>query len=249
MSLETAIVILAAGKGKRMNADIPKVLHKLNNISLIDRVIQTSRRLNCSKIIIVIGYEKEKIKENLKKHPDIEYAIQTDQKGTAHAVKMCFDNLKTFSGDVIILSGDVPLISVKTLTKLSEIKKTSNSKASILTAESDKPYGYGRIIRNNDGSLKKIKEHKDCMKKELLINEINAGIYIINNDFLFRYIPKISNQNAQSEYYLPDLINLMITDKHSVAIYKTNNTIEISGVNNQTQLSELEGYLNHNEKK
>ena len=162
---------------------------------------------------------------------------------------MCFDNLKNFSGDVIILSGDVPLISVKTLTKLSEIKKTSNSKASILTAELDNPYGYGRIIRNNDGSLKKIKEHKDCIKKELLINEINAGIYIINNDFLFRYIPKISNQNAQNEYYLPDLINLMITDEHSVAIYKTNNIIEISGINNQTQLSELEDYLNHNEKK
>ena len=221
MSTETAIIILAAGKGKRMNSDIPKVLHKLNNITLIDRVIQTSRNLGCSKIIVVVGHQKEKLKEALKKHPDIEYAIQEEQKGTAHAVKMCFDILQNFSGNVIILSGDVPLINVFTLKKLIEIKNETSARASVLTANINIPDGYGRIVRDDSGFLKKIVEHKDCNHEELLINEINAGIYIVDNNCLFDYIPEIGNQNAQSEYYLPDLINLMINDGKLASAYKT----------------------------
>lgn len=246
MNTETAIIILAAGKGKRMNSDIPKVLHKLDNTTLIDRVIQTSRSLGCSKIIVVVGHQKEKLKEALKKHSDIEYAIQEEQKGTAHAVKMCFNNLENFSGNVIILSGDVPLIDLLTLEKLLDIKDKINAKASVLTADIENPDGYGRIIRDNNGLLKKIVEHKDCNNNELLINEINAGIYIVDNNCLFDYIPKIGNQNAQSEYYLPDLINLMIKDKQLASVYKTNNIVEISGVNSKEQLNELEKYLKNN---
>ena len=108
-----AAIILAAGKGKRMESDIPKVLHKLNNISLIERVINTTRELNCLKIIVVVGYQKALIKKSLEKYSDIEYAIQDKQKGTAHAVQMCFENLRKFEGDVVILSGDVPLISLQ----------------------------------------------------------------------------------------------------------------------------------------
>ena len=156
---------------------------------------------------------------------------------------MCFKNLEEFSGDVLILSGDVPLISLKTLKKLIEIKNKVGAKASVLTAAMTNPYGYGRIIRDSEGFLNKITEHKDCNNKELLINEINAGIYIIEKQFLFEYIPKIGNQNSQSEYYLPDLINLMILDSFPVSVYKTDNITEISGVNSKEQLNELEEYL------
>ena len=238
-----AAIILAAGKGKRMESDTPKVLHELKGITLIERVIETSRKLDCSKIIAVIGHQKEVVKQSLLKYTNLEFAVQDTQKGTAHAVKMCFENLINFPGDVMILSGDVPLISLNTLQKLIRIKKQTGAKASVLTAHMDTPFGYGRVLRNSKGLLKKITEHKDCNDKELSVNEINAGIYIIENQFLFDYIPKIGTQNSQGEYYLPDLINLMVLDKHLVSIHKTDDIIEISGVNSKKQLNELESYL------
>ena len=161
---------------------------------------------------------------------------------------MCFDSLREFNGDVLILSGDVPLISLQTLKELEHIKSETNSKACILTADMKNPDGYGRIIRDKYGKLISMKEHKDCKDNELLITEINAGIYIIDNSCLFNYIPKINNENVQGEYYLPDLINLMMHDKLLVSTHKTSNTIEISGVNNKNQLCELESYLEAKEK-
>ncbi len=118
-----ATIILAAGKGTRMDSNIPKVLHKLNGTSLIEHVINISNKLNCSKIIAVIGHQKEVVRHSLENHKNLEFAEQNEQKGTAHAVKMCFKNLKEFSGDVLILSGDVPLISLETLKKLIDSKK------------------------------------------------------------------------------------------------------------------------------
>ena len=153
MTSEIAVIILAAGKGKRMNSNIPKVLHKLNGTTLIERVIKTSRTLNCKKIIAVIGHQKELVKESLREYNDVTFAIQNDQKGTAHAVEMCFDSLKDFKGNVLILSGDVPLISSKTLEKLIESKESADAKGSVLTADIDDPKGYGRIIRNSKGLL------------------------------------------------------------------------------------------------
>lgn len=239
-----ATIILAAGKGTRMDSNIPKVLHKLNGTSLIEHVINISNKLNCSKIIAVIGHQKEVVRHSLENHKNLEFAEQNEQKGTAHAVKMCFKNLKEFSGDVLILSGDVPLISLETLKKLIDSKIKFGAKAAVLTAEIDNPHGYGRIIRDSKNELNKITEHKDCSENELKVNEINAGIYIIENKFLFKYIPKIGNNNTQSEYYLPDLINLMVKDGYFTSIYKTKNITEISGVNSKEQLHNLEEYLN-----
>ena len=242
--MKNAVIILAAGKGTRMQSDIPKVLHKLKGKTLLERVIITSNKLLCKKIIVVIGYKKEILKNELKKFENVEYAIQREQNGTAHAVKMCFENLNNFEGNVIILSGDVPLISDKTLMGLLNAKINTNSKASVLTSIVDNPAGYGRIVRNTSGNLNKITEHKDCNEKELRINEINAGIYVIENKYLKKYIPKIKNNNSQSEYYLPDLINLMIRDSIPVSIFKTINYKEICGVNSKEQLTELEKFIN-----
>ena len=245
--MKLATIILAAGKGTRMESDLPKVLHRLNNRTLIERVVDTSKKLNSSKIIIVIGYKKELVKDGLKEYNDIEYAIQSEQKGTGHAVKMCFDNLKDFIGDVLILSGDVPLISLETLQSLIDIKQQSKTKAAILTATMQDPSGYGRVIREKE-FLNNIVEHKDCNQHELKVNEINAGIYLVNSKFLIKYIPEIGNQNNQKEYYLPDIFNLMIADKYKVAIHKISNTNEISGINNKEQLEELNNYLITHEK-
>ena len=245
--MKLSIIILAAGKGTRMDSETPKVLHKLNHKSLIKRVIDTSIKLNPLKTIIVIGYKKELIKEELKHYSQLEYAIQIEQKGTGHAVKMCFDNLKDFNGDVLILSGDVPLINIETLQSIINAKQSSSADAAILTAEMADPSGYGRVVRQNN-MLHSIIEHKDCDEKELNINEINAGIYLISNKYLRQYIPKISNDNKQSEYYLPDVFNFMIKDNLSVAIHKISNTNEISGINNKEQLIELDNYLKEHEK-
>ena len=245
--MKIATIILAAGKGTRMESKLPKVLHKLNNKTLIQRVLETSLELNPEKIIVIIGYKKNLIKNDLKKYPQLEYAIQLEQKGTGHAVKMCFDNLRNFSGDVLILSGDVPLIKAETLKSLINTKIKSESQAAILTATMDNPSGYGRIIRN-DNLLNNIIEHKDCNNEELKVKEINAGIYLINNDFLLKYIHKIDNNNNQKEYYLPDIFNFMIEDNYKIALHKIDNIQEISGINNKEQLVELNNYLNEYEK-
>tara|TARA_B100002051_G_C16742917_1_gene645479 strand:+ start:1328 stop:2071 length:744 start_codon:yes stop_codon:yes gene_type:complete len=242
-----SIVILAAGKGTRMDSEIPKVLHILNHKTLIERVVDTSSKLNPAKTIVVIGYKKELVKESLKSYPQLEFATQIEQKGTGHAVKMCFDNLMDFSGDVIILSGDVPLINSKTLESLIRIKQESMAEAAILTADMKNPKGYGRIVRK-DRLLNKIVEHKDCNKEELTINEINAGIYLISNASLIKYIPKISNNNNQNEYYLPDVFNFMVEDCLKVAIHKISDINEISGVNDKEQLIKLDKYLKEHEK-
>ena len=245
--MKIATIILAAGKGTRMDSEIPKVLHKLNNKSLIKRVIDTSLQLKPLKIIVVIGYKKELIKEELSSYQEIEYAVQLEQKGTGHAVKMCFEHLKEFSGDVLILSGDVPLISMDTLKSLIDAKKKNNAEAAILTATMSIPTGYGRVIRKNN-LLYNIVEHKDCDDEELNIKEINAGIYLVNNAYLKKYIPKISNQNNQNEYYLPDIFNFMIKDNIKIAIHEISNVNEISGINNKEQLSDLSRYIEKYEK-
>ena len=244
--MKIATIILAAGKGTRMESEIPKVLHELNSKTLIKRVIDTSLQLNPLKIIVVIGYKKELIKEELSSYKKLEYAIQLEQKGTGHAVKMCLENLKEFSGDVLILSGDVPLISMDTLESLIEAKKKNNAEAAILTATMSVPTGYGRVVRKNN-LLYNIVEHKDCNEEELNIKEINAGIYLVNNAYLKKYIPKISNQNNQNEYYLPDIFNFMIKDNIKIAIHEISNVNEISGINNKEQLSELSKYLEKHE--
>ena len=245
---DTIIIILAAGKGKRMESDIPKVLHELNNITLIERVINTSKKINPEKILIVVGHQKDKIIEKLKNYSNLEFVIQKEQKGTAHAVKMCLPNLIDFKGDVLILSGDVPLISEQTLKNLIAIKNTKTAKASLLTALFEDPTGYGRVIRDDSNMLDEIIEHKDCNTKQLKVNEINAGIYVFENEMLLSYISKIDNHNAQNEFYLPDIINIMNQNNHYTAIHKTLHINEIKGINNKEQLLELNNHLIKSEK-
>ena len=162
---------------------------------------------------------------------------------------MCLPNLKDFKGNVLILSGDVPLISDKTLNNLITTKDTKKSKASLLTAFFDNPSGYGRVFRDDSNMLNEIIEDKDCNINQLKINEINAGIYVFDNEMLLSYITKIDNHNAQNEFYLPDIINIMKQNGHYTAIYKTPNINDIKGINNKEQLIELNNHIIENEKK
>jgi len=232
-----AICILAAGKGTRMNSDLPKVLHSLNNMPLIHHVINTSKSLRPDKIIPVIGYKKELVEESIKEFKT-DIAYQLEQKGTAHAVEQCIDQIKEVGGNTLVLSGDVPFISKDTLNSLINQHTKRDSMASLISAEINDPSGYGRIIKDGDGEFVKIVEHKDANDDELKINEINSGIYIFNTKALCEKIYLIKNNNNQNEYYLTDIFNFI--DRKKISIIKTNSIKEISGINTADQLKHLE---------
>ena len=230
-----AVIILAAGKGTRMNSDLPKVLHLVNNQPMILNVVQTSHKINANPIIAVVGYKHQMVKDALNKE-SINFALQKKQHGTAHAVSQCKNQLKNFNGNVLVLSGDVPFISSQTLRELIKTHIESSSKATVLTCELNNPYGYGRIIKNRNNTLGKIIEHKDANEKELEEHEINTGIYIFDSIELFIILPKIKNNNQQKEYYLTDVINILLDNNESVFIQKTTKVNEIIGINTLEQL-------------
>ena len=233
----TIVIILAAGKGTRMDSDIPKVLHKINNTSMLDIIINTSKKVNPEKIIIVVGYKKELIMNSIT-DSDIVFVNQNEQLGTAHAIKQCTEEIDDFDGNILVLSGDVPLIKQDTLYNLILFHKNKNAQATLISTSVKDPTGYGRIIKNKQGQLKSIVEHKDAKEKELEIDEINSGIYIFNSKTLCKNIKLIKNDNAQKEYYLPDIFNFI--DMKSKYIYKIDNNLEIAGVNTIEQLKHIE---------
>tara|TARA_Y100001960_G_scaffold281090_1_gene314423 strand:- start:60 stop:788 length:729 start_codon:yes stop_codon:yes gene_type:complete len=236
MNPKLVIAILAAGKGKRMKSSLPKVLHTINNKTLIENVLETSFELNSNKVIVIVGYKKEMIKNKLSGY-NIEFAEQNEQKGTGHAIMQCKKNIENIDGDLLILSGDVPMISQNTLSNLIKIHRENNSKASLITADIKNPFGYGRIKRDLENHFISIVEHKDANSNELKINEINAGIYIFDISTLFSKLSKIKNNNSQGEYYLGDVLKHI--DSNRISIYKTANSSEILGINNTEQLNEV----------
>lgn len=236
MNKKLVIAILAAGKGTRMNSNVPKVLHDVNGKSMIQHVLNTANKLSPLKIIAIVGFKKELVMKNLANF-DVEYVIQKVQKGTGHAVEQCRNKIKDIDGDIVVLSGDVPLISKQTLSSLIKAHQNNNSKASLISAKLTNPFGYGRIKRNFKGYFEGIVEQKDANEKELLINEINAGIYIFNIKTLLKNLSLISNDNKQNEYYIGDVLNFI--DKEKISIIQTSNSKEILGVNNLEQLHEI----------
>ena len=238
MNKPLAAVILAAGKGTRMGSDLPKVLHEVGGKPMIVHVIHTARNLGAKKIITVIGHKYEMVQKELE-NESVNCILQLQQLGTAHAVMQCQDFLSDFQDNIIILYGDVPLIKVETLSQLIEVHENEGALSTILTTDLPYPTGYGRIIRNPDRSLMKIVEEKDATYEERAVHEINSGIYIFDAQILFRLLPAVGNNNRQNEYYLPDVLNLIIQEKEKVAIDKINNYIEIQGVNNTAQLTKV----------
>lgn len=233
-----AVVILAAGKGTRMKSDLPKVLHQVGEIPMVTHTVRLAKSIGSEKTIVVIGHQYEIVEDALK-NESVDFAYQLEQKGTGHAVEQCREHLQNFEGDVLILSGDVPLLSKNTINNLLHLHYQSRATSTILSADFEDPTGYGRVIRNSDGSLNRIVEHKDANTAELAISEINAGIYIFDCKTLFRLISHIKNENKQQEYYLPDVLPLILLEKSTVSVDKTKNILEIQGVNTVQQLQNL----------
>ena len=232
---ELRICILAAGRGSRMNSELPKVLHEINNKPILHFVLETSESLNPEEIILIVGFKKDMVIKSVNKF-NVSFAYQEQQKGTAHAIMQCKENLINTSGKTLVLSGDVPFISKSTLKNLIKIHNKNHSIGSIISANIKDPSGYGRIIRNNDKFIK-IVEHKDANNDELLVNEINSGIYLFDTKTLIEKINLIKDSNKQNEYYLTDIFEFI--DKDKISIYNTQQTDEINGINTIKQLNEL----------
>ena len=221
MNNQLHIGILAAGKGSRMESDLPKVLHKLNGKSLIDYVLETASKLIPKSITLVVGFQKDLVKNHIQ-DDNINYVSQDQQLGTGHAALQMEHQLANQIGHLLILYGDVP-----------------NIKSSSLSPIIDDPTGYGRIIRGKNGDLLRIVEEKDCTADEKKIKEFNPGIYIFKIPQLFSELKRIESNNASNEYYLTDVIEL-IKENFSVQTEKISNPAEVIGINTINQLSDLE---------
>lgn len=240
------VVILAAGKGKRMNnPDLPKVLNKINDKPLIYYVITTAHKLNANQIVVVIGHQGELVKDYIKSVFDsnkIIFVIQEQQLGTGHAVLVTEQNIDKTNSYTLILAGDVPNISAKTLNEFIEKSIINQNDISVLSSNADNPYGYGRIIRNNNNHIIKIQEHKDCNEQELSIKEINSGILLAKTNILFKLLNLIKPNNNQNEYYLTDIVELGIINNLKVDAYGIANFNEIQGINTIEELKKAENY-------
>ena len=237
-----AVIIMAAGKGTRMKSDLPKVLHKLAGKTLLSYVIDTARQIDPEKIVVVVGHRRELVEEAFGEETDITFAEQSPQLGTGHAVMCAEEALQGFDGDVVVLSGDVPMLSHETLERLLSRHIKAGAVVSILTALLDKPGSYGRIIRK-DGDIVATVEAKDATKEELAVPEINGGIYVFDVSFLFSALHAIDRDNSQGEYYLTDLIAGAVAGGNVVAGMVTDNPSEIEGVNTAENLKAIEDLL------
>lgn len=231
-------VILAAGQGTRMKSSLYKVLHPVCGVPMVQHVVNQVSQLGLTKLVTVVGHGADMVKAQLRNVS--EYALQEEQLGTAHAVMQVQPYLGDAEGVTIVVCGDTPLITHKTLEALIKHHKDTNAKATILTAHADNPTGYGRIIRDDNGQVERIVEHKDAKESERAICEINTGTYCFDNQALFQSLSRVSNQNAQEEYYLPDVVEILKHSGEVISAYQTLTFDETLGVNNRVQLSQAE---------
>jgi len=237
---DTIAVVLAAGRGKRMRSRYPKVLHSVGGKPMLLHVLDAVHRAGINKEVVVLGHGKEMILERL---GEIDHVVQEQQLGTGHAVYQCRDAVGDRYKNVLVLCGDTPLITADTVKELLQHHRDSHSVATVLTADLPDPEGYGRIVRDSSGRVERIIEQKDASPKELEIREVNSGTYVFNREELFKALEKISADNAQGEYYLTDVIKIFFEQGKHVSALKAKEPSEILGINDRTQLAQVEGIL------
>jgi bifunctional UDP-N-acetylglucosamine pyrophosphorylase/glucosamine-1-phosphate N-acetyltransferase len=232
------VVILAAGKGTRMKSALPKVLHRVAGRPMLEFVIRASIGLSPRTITVVVGHLAESVREALRGRPEIRVVVQEPQLGTGHALLQAAPVLESVSGAVVLLSADVPLLRTDTLLKIARTHRDAGAAATVLTALVDRPYGYGRIVRTN-GRISRIVEERDASPAERLIKEINSGIYAFELKGLFTALRGLGTENAQGEYYLPDLIRTYRRQRKVVETVTLERADEVRGINSRTELAEV----------
>jgi bifunctional UDP-N-acetylglucosamine pyrophosphorylase/glucosamine-1-phosphate N-acetyltransferase len=233
---ELAVLILAAGKGTRMKSDLVKVLHPVAGSPMLSYSLDLSRSLKPSRLIVVVGFQADLVQERFKAE-GISFAIQKEQLGTGHAVLAARPVLQHFHGMVLILSGDVPLLTEGTIKSFLQSHQERQVTLSVMTVELENPRGYGRVFRNADGSLLRITEDKDLTAGEEKVREINTGIYCVEADFLFSALSHVTPQNAQKEYYLTDIVAQASAEKKKVFPFLVEDSLEVMGINTRVELA------------
>ena len=238
--MKTVAVILAAGEGKRMKSEYSKVIHKVGGKPIIERVYNSVKKADIDKCVVVVGHKREQVMEVMGDRAV--YAVQEEQLGTGHAVMQAIPHIKD-ADRVVILCGDAPLITDETIKEALKIHEEKSLSATIFTAEFENPAGYGRIVRDSSSNVVGIVEDKDATEAQKLIKEVNSSMYCFDRVALCNALDKLDNNNAQNEYYLTDVIKIMISEGKKVDTYIVPDKDEIMGIINKIQLSEAEAIL------
>lgn len=234
-------IVLAAGQGKRMKSKLYKVLHTVCGKPMVGHVLNTVKQVNSERVVVVVGHGAEAVQSYLGN--SAEYVLQEQQLGTGHAVKEVKSLLGDETGSTIVICGDTPLVTPETLEGLVQLHESNNAAATVLVAQMSNPKGYGRVIRGDDGRVLRIVEQKDCTFEEDAVQEINTGTYCFDNAKLFDALEKVNNNNVQNEYYLTDVIGILVEQLETVLGYNTEDLAESIGVNDRVALSEAEQFM------
>ena len=232
-------VILAAGKSTRMKSQLPKVLHQVCGRPMIEYVLDAARRAGVNRQVVIVGHRAESVQEALENEPDVEFALQSEQKGTGHAVMMARDALASHRGPVLILTGDAPLMRSESFQALLDDFHSHQAACVIGTARTENNFGLGRIVRGADGEFLRIVEQKDATPEEAAITEINVGCYVFDCQSLFQALEQIRPNNKQGELYLTDCCGILKQQGRTVVAAQRLNIVEALGVNTRSQLAEV----------
>jgi bifunctional UDP-N-acetylglucosamine pyrophosphorylase / glucosamine-1-phosphate N-acetyltransferase len=235
-----AAVILAAGKSTRMKSDTPKVLHEVCGRPMIEYVLDAARQAGATRLIVVVGHQADRVEAALSHHPDVEFALQAEQKGTGHAVMMCRDLLADHDGPVLVLTGDTPLLRSASLQALLDVQQKQHAACVVGTATTEQNEGLGRIVRDADGHFLRIVEQKDADPEELQILEINTGCFAFDCGSLFEALAQVRSDNQQQELYLTDCAEILRRAGRTVVAVCEFEITEAMGVNTPQQLEDVE---------
>ena len=249
-SRSTAAVILAAGKGTRMQSDLPKVMHEIADRPMVHWVVDAVRctELACAPVVVVVGYQREVVENSFSERPEwLEFAIQAEQLGTGHAIDMASpvfaDPELRATTDVFVLCGDGPLIRTETLSTLLDRHRSTGAAATLATARLENPDGYGRIQRTESGGFDRIVEQKDATEAQRSINEVNPSYYIFKADALFERLSRLKNDNASGEYYITDVFKLLQDDGLGVEVIDSVDPEDVLSINNPEQLAIVDSIM------
>ena len=237
-------VILAAGKGTRMESDLPKVVHRVADRPMVAWVVQACREAGAERCIVVIGYEADKVREALRGEPGVEFVEQHEQLGTGHAAMMARPAFPSAEArDVLVVAGDMPLLRSTTLKKLIDAHRAADAVASLATGDLADPTGYGRIIRDDAGGFQSIVEHRDATNAQRLLREVNPSLYLFRSDRLFPLLDQLETDNSQGEYYITDVLRLALEGGERVEVVKAVGPDEVEGINNKAQLQRVDAMM------
>ena len=236
--MKTAAIVLAAGAGTRMKSDKPKVAHEVLGKPLVNWVLDAAEEAGIERLVTVVGHKREQVIPLVEDRAEI--VVQEEQRGTAHAVLSCSDALADFEGSLLVLSGDCPLITSQTMKALLDMRESNDAAVVVLTMEMPDPTGYGRIIREADGSVARIVEQKDASPEEAVVTECNSGFYCFDAKALFEALGQVGSDNAQDEFYLTDVLEISRTAGRAVLALPAKDPNECLGINTREQLAAVE---------